>query len=145
VSGGEFLLFVYGVMMQGEARHADLAGARPLGPATTETGFDLVDLGAEPALVAGGAGAVTGELYALSPQMLASLDVHYGHPLRYRRGPIRLADGRVVEAHQLAPDQARGRRRIRSGDWRTRLAAKPSDLPERGWSRFARERGKLPR
>jgi gamma-glutamylcyclotransferase (GGCT)/AIG2-like uncharacterized protein YtfP len=138
----EYLLFVYGPLMSGEPEHARLAGARPLGPAETEPAFDLVDLGPEPALVPGGTTAVRGEVWALSPAQLASVDVHHGHPLRYRRGTIKLADGRSVEAHQLAPDQARGRRRIRSGDWKARLAPRPSTIEERPWSRFARQRGK---
>jgi gamma-glutamylcyclotransferase (GGCT)/AIG2-like uncharacterized protein YtfP len=144
----EYLLFVYGVMMSGEPEHARLAGARPLGPAATEPAFDLVDLGVEPALVPGGTTRVIGELYALSPAQLAAVDVHHGHPLRYRRSAVRLDDGRVVEAHQLAPDQTRGRRRLRTGDWRSRLAPRGPATPpgsEHAWSRFARERGRPPR
>ena len=140
----EYLLFVYGIMMSGEPEHARLSGARALGPAATEPTFDLVDLGVEPALVPGGTTRVIGELYALSPAQLAPIDVHHGHPLRYRRSAIRLEDGRVVEAHQLAADQARGRRRLRGGDWRSRLAPRGA-AEERAWSRFARERGRTPR
>ncbi len=87
-------------MMQGEPEHPRLAehGARLLGPAATEPSFDLVDLGARPALVPGGTTAVRGEVYALSTPHLAQIDVYEGHPLRYRRGAVRLDDGRVVEA-----------------------------------------------
>jgi gamma-glutamylcyclotransferase (GGCT)/AIG2-like uncharacterized protein YtfP len=141
----EYLLFVYGTLMSGEPDHARLEGARPLGPAETEPSFDLVDLGPEPALVPGGTTAVRGEVWALSPQQLAAVDVHHGHPLRYRRGAVRLADGRVVEAHLLTADQARGRRRIRPGDWKARLAPRPAAPDERPWSRFARTRGKIQR
>ncbi len=141
----EYLLFVYGVMMSGEPEHARLGGARLVGPAATEAGFELVDLGVEPALVPGGTTKVRGEVYALSPAQLAAVDVHHGHPLRYRRGAIMLDDGRVVEAHQLALDQTRGRRRIRSGDWKTRLAPRAPAVEEMPWTRFARERGKSPR
>jgi gamma-glutamylcyclotransferase (GGCT)/AIG2-like uncharacterized protein YtfP len=139
----EYLLFVYGALMRGEPEHARLGGARSLGAAATEASFDLVDLGAEPALVPGGSTAVIGEVYAMSPAQLAAVDVYHGHPLRYRRGAIRLADGRVVEAHQVAPDQTRGRRRIRSGDWRTRLAPRAQGVEDRAWARFARERGRI--
>jgi gamma-glutamylcyclotransferase (GGCT)/AIG2-like uncharacterized protein YtfP len=144
-SGKEFLLFVYGPMMSGEPEHGRLDGARALGPAETEPAFDLVDLGGEPALVAGGTTSVRGELYALTPSQLAAIDVHHGHPLRYRRGPIQLGDGRVVEAHQLAPDQTRGRRRIRGGDWKARLSQRAPAREDFAWSRFAQQRGKLPR
>ena len=138
-----FLLFVYGVFLEGEPQHGALARARPLGRVATEATFDLVDLGQEPALVGGGTTAVQGELYEVAAADLAAIDVHHGHPLRYRRGPVRLVDGRVVDAHTITPDQSRGRRRIRSGDWKTRLSG-PS-LPDHAWSRFARQRGKAPR
>jgi gamma-glutamylcyclotransferase (GGCT)/AIG2-like uncharacterized protein YtfP len=135
----EYLLFVYGPMLSGEPDHARLSGARPIGPAATEPIFDLVDLGPQAALVPGGTTKVLGEVYALSPVQLAAVDLHEGHPLRYKRGSIRLDDGRVVEAYQLDPDQTRGRRRIRSGDWKARLAARPRE--ERPWSRWAKGRG----
>jgi len=144
-SDREFLLFVYGTLMSGEPEHARLAGARPLGPVGTEAAFDLVDLGVEPALVPGGTTSIRGELYALTPTQLAAVDVHHGHPLRYRRAALRLDDGRVVEAHQLAPDQTRGRRRIRGGDWKTRLTPRAGAGADLAWSRFARERGRTPR
>jgi gamma-glutamylcyclotransferase (GGCT)/AIG2-like uncharacterized protein YtfP len=126
-------------MMAGEPDHARLEGARALGPAATEPVYDLVDLGTQPALVPGGSTAVRGEVYALAPALLASIDVIEGHPLRFRRGPIRLDDGRVVEAYQLDEGQTRGRRRLRSGDWKARLAPRPRD-EERAWSRWARGR-----
>jgi gamma-glutamylcyclotransferase (GGCT)/AIG2-like uncharacterized protein YtfP len=139
----EYLLFVYGPLMSGEPEHARLAGARLIGPAMTEPTWDLVDIGVEPALVPGGTTAVKGELYALSPAALAAVDIHHGHPLKYQRVAIRLADGQVVEAHQIAPDQARARRRIRSGDWRARLGSKATLGDDRTWARFARDRGRI--
>ncbi len=145
MSATEYLLFVYGTLMSGEPEHARLAGARPLGPAATEPTFNLVDLGVEPALVPGGTGAVRGELYAVTPAQLAAIDVHHGHPLRYRRAALRLDDGRVVEAHQLAPEQTRGRRRIRGGDWKARLTPRAGAGADMAWSRYARERGRTPR
>ena len=96
-----------------------------------------MDLGARPALVPGGTTAVRGEVYALATPHLAQIDVYEGHPLRYRRAAVRLDDGRVVEAYQIDADQARGRRRIRTGDWRTRLAPTPR-AEDRPWSRWAK-------
>ncbi len=141
----EYLLFVYGTLMSEEPEHARLAGAKALGAVATEAGFDLVDLGVEPALVAGGTSSVRGELYALTAAQLAAIDVHHGHPLRYRRAAIRLSDGRVVEAHLLASDQTRGRRRIRGGDWKARLTPRAGAGADLAWSRFARDRGRTPR
>jgi gamma-glutamylcyclotransferase (GGCT)/AIG2-like uncharacterized protein YtfP len=116
----EHLLFVYGTELPGEDDHALLEGATLLGPATTEPQFDLVDLGARAALVAGGLTAVMGELYSVPVAILADLDRRAGHPILYRRTPLRLADGRTGDAYMLEADQVRGRRRVRSGDWRAR-------------------------
>jgi len=80
--------------MSGQPEHARLAGARSIGPGTTEPRFDLVDLGAQAALVPGGLTAVRGEVYALGPALLASIDVYKGHPVLHQRRPVRLDDGR---------------------------------------------------
>jgi len=127
----EIELFVYDNLMKGEDQHDRLGAARLLGEARTAPQYDLVDLGTSGALLPGGLVAVSGELYALTPVALAALDVHRGHPLLYQRSAIRLDDGREVQAYLLAPGQAVGRRRIRSGDWRQRPgapgAARPRD------------------
>lgn len=119
----EILLFVCDSLMQGEEHHDKLAAARSLGPAKTVARYDLVDLGAQGALVDGGLVAVSGELYALTPAALASLDVFRGHPVLNRRAPLRLEDGRDAEAYFIAAEQSAGRRRILSGDWRKRRGA----------------------
>ncbi|MDI1475685.1 gamma-glutamylcyclotransferase family protein [Polyangium sp. y55x31] len=119
----EIILFVCDSLMQGEELHTRLAAARPLGPATTAAAYDLVDLGTTGALVPGGRVSVSGELYALEPQALATLDVFRGHPVLNQRIPIQLADGREAQSYAVAPDQSAGRRRILSGDWRKRRGA----------------------
>ena len=93
------------------------AGRSVLAPARTEAAFELVSLGAFPAMIAGGATAVVGEVYEIDPVTLAALDRLEGHPRFYQRRPIRLADGDEVLAYLLSPEQARGRTRIPSGDW----------------------------
>jgi gamma-glutamylcyclotransferase (GGCT)/AIG2-like uncharacterized protein YtfP len=143
----EFVLFVCDSLMKGEDQHHRLAGARPLGEATTAPSYDLVDLNSSGALVAGGTVAVVGELYALEPRALAAIDVERGHPVLHRRTTIRLADGREAEAYLMSSDQVAGRRRIRSGDWRKRPGA-PGALPSREASplvRWARRRFDPPR
>jgi gamma-glutamylcyclotransferase (GGCT)/AIG2-like uncharacterized protein YtfP len=120
VNDRRFILFVYGTLLSGEASHARLNGARALGPATTPPEYDLFDLGPYPALVAGGATAVAGELFELPAAMLAAIDVYEEVPILFKRTRIAIEDGRVAEAYVLERDQVRGRRRIRSGDWRKR-------------------------
>lgn len=136
----EYHLFVYDAWMSGQPGAARLAGSRPVGPAVTEPRFDLVDLGREVALVTGGTTAVKGEVHVLDAQLLASLDVEKGHPLRYRRARIQLDDGREVDAYTLDADQARGRRRIRSGDYRAHATPSAPERQPSAWSRWAKTR-----
>lgn len=119
--GGETLLFVCDSLLKGEPEHDLLASARSLGDARTESGLQLLELGPTGALVQGGVGDVKGELYAVDRATLASIDVRRGHPVLHRRAMIRLSDGREAQAYTVDMDQARGRRRVRSGDWRTRF------------------------
>jgi gamma-glutamylcyclotransferase (GGCT)/AIG2-like uncharacterized protein YtfP len=147
VTTREFVLFVYDSLMSGEDQHGQLAAARSLGEATTAPEYELVDLGATGALLAGGTAAVSGELYALEAAALAAIDVQKGHPVLHRRAAIRLADGREAQAYLLSSDQAAGRRRIRSGDWRRRPGAPGAGRPQEPGSlvRWAKRRFDTPR
>jgi gamma-glutamylaminecyclotransferase len=116
-----YVLFVYGTLLSGEPSHALLDGASPLGAAKTRPELELFDLGPYPAIVSGGVTAISGELYEVATPMLAALDVHEGVPLLFKRRRIELEDGRSAEAYFLDADQVRGRRRIKSGDWRARF------------------------
>jgi gamma-glutamylaminecyclotransferase len=120
-SSRRFTLFVYGTLLSGEPGHALLEGAIALGAATTKRAYDLYDLGPYPALVDGGATAVVGEAYEVTAPLLAAIDVHEEVPRLFKRRRIELEDGRGIEAYLLDRDQVRGRRRIRSGDWRARF------------------------
>lgn len=66
------VVFVYGSLLRGEPNHPLLAAAEFLGPAVTLPEFTLVDLGAFPGLIAGGATVVTGELFAVDKPTLAA-------------------------------------------------------------------------
>jgi len=110
-------VFVYGTLRTGEPNHYLLDDRALVGQVCTEPAFELVSLGAFPAMVAGGATAVVGEVYEVDPVTLAALDRLEGHPRFYQRRPIRLADGDEVLAYLLSPEQARGQTRIPSGDW----------------------------
>lgn len=113
-------VFVYGTLLAGEPNHGVLAGAELVGPAVTAPAFELFDLGAYPALVAGGTRAVAGEVYAVDAAVLRRLDALEAHPAFYRRARIALElGGRMAEAYLLRPDQVVGRRVVVSGDWRS--------------------------
>jgi gamma-glutamylcyclotransferase (GGCT)/AIG2-like uncharacterized protein YtfP len=118
-----FVLFVYGTLLPGEPSHALLDGAHELGPARTPPSYSLIDLGPYPALIAGGSTAVVGALYEMPAAILAPIDVHEEVPTLFKRRRIALADGQEAETYLLDADQVRGRRRIRSGDWRGRFGA----------------------
>src|SRR5262245_51139145 len=143
VPGGrrEFLLFVYDTWMSGRTEAWRLDGARRVGPAATEPRFDLVDLGTQVALVPGGSTSVRGEVVALDATLLASIDIEKGHPLRYKRVRVRLDDGREAEAYTIDPEQARGRRKIHSGDYRAHVAPPAPGRRDGPWAKWARSRG----
>jgi gamma-glutamylcyclotransferase (GGCT)/AIG2-like uncharacterized protein YtfP len=117
-ANGKTRVFVYGTLLSGEPNHRLLTAASLVGEARTEPAFDLVSLGAFPAMVAGGRTAVAGEVYEVSAGTLADLDRLEGHPRFYRRRRIRLEDGGEVLAYVLTADQALGRPAIASGNWR---------------------------
>lgn len=110
-------VFVYGTLRAGEPNHYLLDHHDLVVRARTEAAFELVSLGAFPAMIAGGTTAVVGEVYEIDPVTLAALDRLEGHPRFYQRAAIRLEDGDEVLAYLLSPEQARGRTRIPSGDW----------------------------
>ena len=110
-------VFVYGTLRAGEPNHYLFDHHDLVARARTEAAFELVSLGAFPAMIAGGATAVVGEVYEIDPVTLAALDRLEGHPRFYQRTAIRLEDGDEVLAYLLSPEQARGRTRIPSGDW----------------------------
>jgi gamma-glutamylcyclotransferase (GGCT)/AIG2-like uncharacterized protein YtfP len=116
-------IFVYGTLLAGEPNHRLLARATFVGPAVTEAVFSLVDLGPFPALVAGGVGAVSGEVYEVDAPTLARLDILEGHPRLYRRTRIALEGGATAQSYLLALEQVAGRPVIGSGSWRARQGA----------------------
>ena len=116
-TNGNARVFVYGTLLSGEANHRLLADAELVGVARTKPDFDLVSLGAFPAMVPGGGTAIAGEVYQVDPDTLEALDRLEGHPRFYRRRAVRLDDGCEVLVYLLTPDQVRGRPLITSGDW----------------------------
>jgi gamma-glutamylcyclotransferase (GGCT)/AIG2-like uncharacterized protein YtfP len=93
------LLFVYGTLRRGHANHDRLEGATLIGRVSTVSAYTVASFAGFPALVPGTT-AVPGELYAVSDALLGRLDDFEG--AAYRRGSIRLQDGREVLAYLLA-------------------------------------------
>lgn len=119
-------VLVYGSLMSGQGNHRFLAGARFVAIAHTEPVFTLVSLGAFPALVAGGATSVRGELYEVDDATLTALDRLEGAPTFYRRELVPLRGGARVFAYVLASRAERRHDIVESGDWRERSCASRS-------------------
>jgi gamma-glutamylcyclotransferase (GGCT)/AIG2-like uncharacterized protein YtfP len=132
-------LFVYDTLLSGERDHDLLRGATLVIRTKTEAAFHLVDLGAYGGLVPGGHTAVAGEVYAVDRATCAAIDVRREVPILFQRYAVRLDDGTLADAYVLTPDQVRGRRRIASGDWRSRFAA-AVPTTRHAWSEWARRR-----
>lgn len=111
-------IFVYGSLMRGQHAHALLAGASFVRTARTADGYTLIDLGAYPGLVDGGAGAVAGEVYEVDAALLARLDAYEDHPTLFWRRLVRLEGGDTAEAYFTSRVPA-GAVPVASGDWRT--------------------------
>ena len=116
----EHIVFVYGTLLRGERNHQLLAEARFVCEAVTGPGFELADLGTFPAMLSGRGSGVTGEVFAVDSQTLATLDRLERHPHFYRRTRVTLVNGRSADAYVLQTEHAHGRPRIPSGDWRRR-------------------------
>jgi gamma-glutamylcyclotransferase (GGCT)/AIG2-like uncharacterized protein YtfP len=113
-------VFVYGTLLAGEANHGLLARARFVGEAKTPAGYALHDLGAYPAMIAGGGDAIAGEIYEVDEATLAALDELEDHPTYYQRQVITLAGGERAATYLLSAADVAGCAVIASGSWRAR-------------------------
>jgi gamma-glutamylcyclotransferase (GGCT)/AIG2-like uncharacterized protein YtfP len=115
----DMLIFVYGTLRRGEPNHGELRHARFVSHAATLPKYELVDMGAYPALVEGGKTAVQGELYEVEDALLAHLDIFEDVPTLYERKPIAIRNGQAM-AYVMRHEQTRRAARIATGDWRAR-------------------------
>lgn len=136
-----YRLFVYGTFLEGEPDHELLAGAERVGTAATKPIYKLVEAGASAGIIEGGDTAVVGELYELGAPILARCDLKREHPVLYERRPVQLSDDTTALTYFLRPDQVRGCRRVRDGDWRNRFKARrPGEAERSPFVRWARSR-----
>ncbi len=123
----ETLVFVYGTLLRGERNHSLLFGSRFIGDGYTTRDFELVDLGDFPAMIPADEDSqgcsIYGEIYAVDHSILEILDEIEDHPSFYRRTPVQLKDGSLVDVYLLTAHQAAFYPRIETGDWRTKVRA----------------------
>ena len=122
-------IFVYGSLRRGFGNHRLLDASRHLGNALTEPIYSMLDLGGIPGVIVGGSTAIYGELYDLDDETLRYVDALEGHPLGYRRTPIKVfrldaedqmsSSGPEEASIYLLPQRSREWYPIvESGDWR---------------------------
>ncbi len=115
------LLFVNGTLMRGLALHRNLDGAEFLEATSTAPVYRLYSIGdVHPGMyeVADGGVAVDGELYRMPDEVWRRVEA--GEPPGLYRGPVKLADGRVVPGILYPREMAEGKHLDISsyGSWR---------------------------
>jgi gamma-glutamylcyclotransferase (GGCT)/AIG2-like uncharacterized protein YtfP len=129
--------FVYATLLEGEPGHTPLIGHTPT-PVQTAAGYTIVEIGPLAGLVEEGTANVVGELYELEREPFMNVTGQASHAGLFQLKPVRLDDGSTAESLFLSVDQARGKRRIKGGDWRARFGNGPGGLsagPLVSWAR----------
>jgi gamma-glutamylcyclotransferase (GGCT)/AIG2-like uncharacterized protein YtfP len=120
-------VFVYGTLRRGERN--DIARYRPLPIFVGEASVDgrLYDLGAYPGVVLGAGRRVVGEVYRITAEVEAALDileeVKADGSGEYRKRDVPVVLGKQTLrclVYEIHPERLVGRYLIASGDWRTR-------------------------
>lgn len=114
-------LFVNGTLMRGLALHRNLDGAEFLEATSTAPVYRLFSIGdVHPGMyeVDEGGVAVEGELYRMPDEVWRRVEA--GEPPGLYRGPVKLADGRVVPGILFPREMAQGKHLDISdyGSWR---------------------------
>ena len=119
-------LFVNGTLMRGLPLHHNLDGAAFLGAFRTAPRYRLYSIGdVHPGMfeVETGGVSVAGEMYRMSDETWRRVEA--GEPPHLYRGPVQLADDRVVDGILFPRALAEGRHKDISefGDWRAYIAS----------------------
>jgi gamma-glutamylcyclotransferase (GGCT)/AIG2-like uncharacterized protein YtfP len=128
---GSSLLFVNGTLMRGLKLHANLDGAEFVEEAATAPVYRIYSIGdIHPGMFEVGAGGVSvpGEIYRLPDEVWRRVEA--GEPPGLYRGPVKLADGRVVPGilfpREMAEDQHRDISEF--GGWRAYQASRDAEI-----------------
>ena len=116
----ECYVFVYGTLMRGEPAHSYLEGAVFMGEYLLR-GHEMYDLGRYPAIVPAEGGVVYGEVYGITPDMLADMDSYEGEGYLYNRKTVTVEnEGGRLEAFVYVYAKELYGRRINCGRWKDR-------------------------
>ena len=126
-------LFVNGTLMRGLALHGNLDGAEFLGEYWTSPRYRVFSINdVHPGMFElndgeEGGVAVKGEVYTMNDKIWTN--VESGEPPNLYKGPVKLAEGRIVDGilfpRKLAEDPANGYVDISAfGDWRSYVDSK---------------------
>jgi AGZA family xanthine/uracil permease-like MFS transporter len=120
------LLFVNGTLMRGLALHANLDGAEFVEEAQTAPSYRIHSIGDDHPgmfLVPKGGVSVAGEIYRVPDDVWRRVEA--GEPPGLYRGPVNLADGRVVPGILYPRELAEAHRDISDhGGWRAYWASR---------------------
>jgi gamma-glutamylcyclotransferase (GGCT)/AIG2-like uncharacterized protein YtfP len=125
------LLFVNGTLMRGLALHANLDGAEFVEAVSTAPVYRIYSIGdVHPGMfeVADGGVSVPGEIYRVPDDVWRRVEA--GEPPGLYRGPVKLADGRVVPGILYPREMAEGHHRDISsyGGWRAYQASREAEI-----------------
>lgn len=128
------LLFVNGTLMRGLALNRNLEGAEFLEATRTAPVYRVYSIGdVHPGMfeVTEGGVSVEGELYRVPDEVFRRVEA--GEPPGLYRGPVKLADGRVVPGILYPREMAEGHHLDISefGGWRAYVDAKDEAPPNR--------------
>lgn len=115
-------VFVYGTLRHGFGNHRLLLESNYLGNHKTEPEYNMVSLGAYPAVLPNGITSIVGEVYEVNDEVFQRLDQLEGYPSLYDRMEINTNWGPAWMYFMNDQDLQRFRSRpadvVQSGDWR---------------------------
>lgn len=123
-TGAPLHVFVYGTLRRGGSNDINLLQPPPQWRGRAAIAGTMYDFGRYPGVVLGGADLVQGEVYTVTPALLAVLDeIEEIYPQQrdeyFRREiPVEVAGATLgCVVYEINPRYVAGRERIASGDW----------------------------
>jgi len=111
------IVFCYGTLKQGHGNHRLLTNAKFLGEAKTPAKYTMYSTGGFPAVVPEGDTVISGEIYEVTEEEFARLDMLEGYPSMYTRKQIKLQDSDETPWIYLWQYETESYARIEDGVW----------------------------